>query len=233
MKKTAHNNIPQHIAIIPDGNRRWAKSKHLPSVFGHKKGVEVSNSFYNNVFDMGVKVLSFWAFSTENWDRPPKEVKYLFKLLEDVFRRWLVSMNQDNIKILVSGRIGELPPKLQKLVNDAVFTTRHNTRGIIHLCLNYGGRAEIVDAVKKIISEGIPASKVTVPLISKYVYTPGLPDTDLIIRTSGEQRLSGYLMWESDYAELVFIKKYFPQLTFTDIKEAVAEYQRRQRRFGK
>jgi undecaprenyl diphosphate synthase len=194
--------------------------------------VEVGNSLYNGVFDMGVKVLSFWAFSTENWERPPKEIKYLFKLLEEIFQRWIVSMVRDNIKILVSGRVEELPVKLQALVNTAVLKTRHNTRGSINLCLNYGGRAEIVDAVKKIVSDGIPAGKISVPLISKYLYTPGLPDVDLIIRTSGEQRLSGYLMWESDYAELVFIKKHFPQLTVEDIKEAIAEYQRRHRRFG-
>lgn len=225
--------VPEHIAIIPDGNRRWAKSKRRPGVFGHRKGVEVANALYNAVFDMGVEVLSFWAFSTENWQRPPKEVKYLFKLLEEVFERWIDQLDRDNVRVVVSGRIDELPKHLGELVHQAMKKTKANTRGIIHLCLNYGGRAEIVDAMKRITQEGIPARKISPALVDRYLYNPGLPPPDLIIRTSGEQRLSGYLLWQSEYAELLFLEKKFPDLTVADIKEAIAEFQRRQRRFGK
>lgn len=225
--------VPQHIAIIPDGNRRWAKSRRRPGVFGHRKGVEVANALYNAVFDMGVKVLSFWAFSTENWQRPPTEVKYLFALLEEVFERWITQLDRDNVRVVVSGRIDELPKHLGELVRQAMETTKTNTRGIIHLCLNYGGRAEIVDAVKRIAQEGIPARKISSALVDRYLYNPGLPPPDLIIRTSGEQRLSGYLLWQSEYAELLFLEKKFPDVTVADIKEAIAEFQRRQRRYGK
>ncbi|MDP3964219.1 MAG: polyprenyl diphosphate synthase [bacterium] len=227
------SSIPQHIAIIPDGNRRWAKANRRPSLFGHKKGVEVMESVCYAALDRGVKVMTFWAFSTENWKRSKREVNYLLALFEDVFKNRLEKFHKENIKLMVSGRTEEFPKKLQNLITNAVTKTKNNTRGIVHLCLNYGGRAEIVDAVKKIISEKINPARLSPETISTHLYNPGLPEPDLIIRTSGEQRLSGYLPWQSEYSELMFVDKHWPDFSEKEIEQAIKEYQRRERRFGK
>ncbi|MFH0853538.1 MAG: polyprenyl diphosphate synthase [bacterium] len=223
---------PKHIAIIPDGNRRWAKSKHLPSLVGHKKGVEITEEICDVAIEQGVKVLTFWAFSTENWKRSEKEVKYLFHLLEEVFLNKVDKFHRENIRLIVSGRIEKFPKKLQGYIRKAVAKTKNNTRGILNICLNYGGRTEIVDAVKKIIKNKIPAAKIDKETIQKNLYSPELPDPDLIIRTSGEHRTSGYLLWQSEYAEYVFVDKYWPDFTKKDLIKAITEFKNRQRRFG-
>lgn len=223
---------PLHIAIIPDGNRRWAKSRHLPTLFGHKKGVDVMEDICFAALDRGVKTLTFFAFSTENWKRSKREVQYLFKLFEEVFKNRLEKFNRENIRLVVSGRIWEFPKRLQHYIQRAVEKTKQNTRGIVHLCLNYGGRAEIVDTVKKILTKRLKPGQLSEQTISDNLYTPGLTQPDLIIRTSGEQRLSGYLLWQAEYAELMFVKKHWPDFTKRDLDGAIAEYQGRQRRFG-
>jgi len=223
---------PKHIAIIPDGNRRWAKSKHLPSLIGHKKGVETTEKICYAAIEQGVRVLTFWAFSTENWKRSQTEKKYLFKLLEDAFLKKVDKFHSENIRLVVSGRIEKFPNKLQDYINRAVKMTRKNTRGIVNICLNYGGRLEIVDAVKKIVKKGIPALKITNKTIRDNLYVPEIPDPDLIIRTSGERRTSGYLLWQSEYAEYVFVDKCWPDFTKKDLIKALADFKNRQRRFG-
>ncbi len=224
--------IPLHIAIVPDGNRRWAKARHLPTLFGHKKGVDVFEDVCYAALDRGVKTMTFWAFSTENWERSKREVQYLLKLFEEVFTTRLEKIHRENIRLVVSGRTWEFPKRLQAAIQNAVEKTKQNTRGIVHLCLNYGGRAEIVDTVKKIVKNHTAPDKITEDTISKNLYAPGLPEPDLIIRTSGEQRLSGYLLWEAEYAEFLFVKKHWPDFNRQDLQEAIEEYQRRQRRFG-
>ncbi|PIS43077.1 MAG: di-trans,poly-cis-decaprenylcistransferase [Candidatus Kerfeldbacteria bacterium CG08_land_8_20_14_0_20_40_16] len=224
--------IPKHIAIIPDGNRRWAKSRHLPMFFGHKKGVEVMENICYAALDRGVKVLTFWAFSTENWKRTAKEVNYLIKLFVEVFRNRLNKFHKENVKLVVSGKIEEFPKELQEEIKKAVEKTKRNTRGIVHFCLNYGGRTEIVDVVKKLLKKRISPNKVNQKMISDNLYTPGLPEPDLVIRTSGEQRLSGFLTWQSVYSELLFVAKHWPAFTEKDLNLAIEEFSRRNRRFG-
>jgi undecaprenyl diphosphate synthase len=232
MKKNTHNNIPQHIAIIPDGNRRWAKAKHLPKLFGHKKGFEVMEKICYAAIDRGVKVMTFYAFSTENWKRSKTEVNYLFRLFEDVFKNYIGKFNAEKIRLLVSGQTDELPNSLIKAIQNAVARTADNKRGIVHLCLNYGGRTEIVDAVKSIIKLGLPANSITKEIITRHLYQPDLPMPDLIMRTSGEHRTSGYLLWQAEYAEYLFINKHWPDFTVRDLDAALKEFELRQRRFG-
>jgi undecaprenyl diphosphate synthase len=231
-KASSITKVPHHIAIIPDGNRRWAKAKHMPQFYGHKKGFEVMEKICYAAVDRGVKVMTFYAFSTENWKRSKTEVSYLFRLFESVFKNYVGKFNDEGIRLLVSGQTDALPASLIKAMNQAVSATAQNTRGTVHLCLNYGGRTEIVDAVKNIIKQDVPAKLVTKELISQNLYQPGLPEPDLIIRTSGEHRTSGYLLWQSEYAEYLFIQKHWPDFTVRDLDSALAEFDRRQRRFG-
>ncbi|MBU0707661.1 di-trans,poly-cis-decaprenylcistransferase [Patescibacteria group bacterium] len=225
--------VPQHIAIIPDGNRRWAKSKHLPALLGHKRGVDVMEKVCYAAIDRGVKVMTFWAFSTENWRRAKREVNYLLKLFEEVFINRLDKFNSENVKLVVSGRIDEFPDRLQNYIKKAVDKTKNNTRGIVHLCLNYGGRAEIIDMVKKIIKKKISPLKVNRQIIDENLYNPGLPDIDLVVRTSGEQRTSGFLPWQLEYAEYAFVDKHWPDFKEKDIDKLIKDFQSRQRRFGR
>ncbi len=225
--------VPQHIAIIPDGNRRWAKSKHLPTFFGHKKGVDVMEKTCYAAIDRGVKVLTFWAFSTENWRRAKREVNYLFQLFEDVFKNRLDRFDNENIRLVVSGRIDEFPKKLQNYIKNAVERTKNNTRGVVHLCLNYGGRAEIIDMVKNVLKKKITPDEIDKKVISDNLYTPGLPDPDMIVRTSGEHRTSGFLPWQLEYAEYSFIDKHWPDFNEKDVDNIIKDFQARQRRFGK
>lgn len=225
--------IPRHIAIIPDGNRRWAKQHKLSPVLGHKHGVETFERICDAAIDRGVKVITFYTFSTENWRRTKTEVRYLFRLLEDVFTKRLGKLEREGIQLRVSGRIDEFPARLQTIISNAVERTRTNRRGIVHLCLNYGGRNELIDAVRKIARENLPASKIDDRSITAHLYQPDLPAPDLIIRTSGEQRLSGFLLWQSEYSELYFSGKFWPDFSASDLDQAIHEYQRRQRRYGK
>lgn len=225
-------NIPQHIGIIMDGNRRWAKARGLPTLYGHKKGYDKVMKIGDYCLKKGVKILTVYAFSTENWDRSKKEVNYLMRLLKKGLTTDIRSLHKKNIKVQVIGRIKELSRDLQKAIKETMDLTKNNRRGILNVAINYGGRPEIIDAVKKIAAKKLTPVQITEKLLADNLYTAGMPSPDLIIRTSGEQRLSNFLTWQSAYSELLFIKKYWPDFTEKDLDEAIKEYSRRTRRFG-
>jgi undecaprenyl diphosphate synthase len=224
--------IPHHIAIIPDGNRRWAKDHGLSSLEGHKAGMDVLEGVARAAFDRGVKCISAYAFSTENWKRTEEEVSYLMALYLRYAKGQLKKAMADNIRICVSGSRDQLNPKLQTTLTELEDKTKHNTDGIINICLNYGGQEEIVAAVRKIIAEGTAPEDVTEDLIKAHLYTADIPAPDLIIRTSGEQRLSNFLLWDSAYSELIFVDKNWPDFNEVELGRVLDEYAQRQRRFG-
>lgn len=224
--------IPQHIAIIPDGNRRWAREHGLPVFEGHRRGVEIFEEIGDAAIQRGVKYVTFYGFSTENWKRSKREVAYLMKLFRWVFTNKLNDFDRKDIRLNVLGRIEMFSKDLQKMIERAISITKENTRGVMNLALNYGGRAELIDMVKKAISQKLKPQAVTEESLSKLLYAPEIPDPDLIIRTSGEQRLSNFLPWQGVYSELYFSKKYWPAFTPHDLDMALGEYADRQRRFG-
>jgi undecaprenyl diphosphate synthase len=224
--------IPKHVGIIMDGNRRWAKERNLPTLEGHRKGYEIMRQMPDWFFSKGVEVISVYAFSTENWNRKQDEVNYLMKLLSQAFSENLEDMNKRGYRLLISGRVSELPGDLPNICQEAIDKTKNNSRGILNICLNYGGRAEIVDAIKLMVSKGVEAEQVHEGMIKKYLYQPELPDPDIVVRTSGEKRISGFLLWESSYSEFLFIKKYWPDFEHADADLILEEYAKRKRSFG-
>lgn len=227
------NNIPQHIAIIMDGNRRWAKKRGLPSIQGHRAGFERFKKIADHCWKLGVKILTVFAFSSENWQRSKKEVSYLMKLLERGLRKEKDSLMKNNVRLNIIGQIEKLPEKLKKLVYQTMEETKNNKKGILNVAISYEGRQEIIEAVKKIIKERITSEKIDEKIFSQYLYTAGQNDPDLLIRTSGEYRLSGFLLWQTTYSELYFSPKFWPDFSEKDLEEAIQEFQNRQRRFGK
>lgn len=233
MLEDKKQNIPAHVGIIMDGNRRWAKERNLPSFEGHKKGYDQMKSAPEWFFSRGVKILSFYAFSTENWNRQPDEVNYLMKLLQSAMELSLLEQAKKNgYKVLISGRFEELPGDLPAKCLKIMAETKANNRAFLNICLNYGGRAEIVDAARKLIKNQVELEQVHEGMIKKYLYNGDLSDPDIIARTSGEQRLSGFLMWQSAYSELFFMKKYWPDFEELDAEIILREYAERKRRFG-
>lgn len=231
--ESKNSNIPVHVGIIMDGNRRWAKERNLPTFEGHAIGYEKIKKVPEWFFSRGVKILSLFVFSTENWNRQPAEVNYLMKLLEKAVENNLRELaKKKNYKILISGRIEELPGDLPAKCLAIMQETKSNNHGAINFCLNYGGRAEIVDAVRKMIKNKVELEQVHEGMIKKYLYQTDLPDPDIIVRTSGEERLSGFLTWQSAYSELFFIKKYWPDFEESDVDVVLREYAERQRKFG-
>lgn len=227
-------NIPYHIGFIADGNRRWARAKGLPILEGHRRGYDKLKKIGRWCKNRGVKVVTFWVFSTENWNRSKKEVDYLMKLLKRALNSKEVNqIKKEGIKIRVIGRMEDLAKPLQGAIKKAEEDTKNNKEGTIVFAINYGGRAEIIEGIKKIIRRKIPAEEITEKLVSQNLWTADLPYPDLIIRTSGEQRLSGFLMWNGDYSELYFCKKHWPDFSEKDLDETLEDYSRRQRRFGK
>ena len=221
----------EHLAIIIDGNRRWAKKKGLPSFVGHKKGFDKVNEIGEYCLEKNIKILTFYCFSTENWNRSKKEVAYLMKLLEITFSdKNIEKFNNRGVKVRVIGQKERLPQKLQKRIKIAEDSTKNNKKGILNLAISYGGRPEIVEAIKKLNKNKLP---ITEKNINNNLWTKGLPDPDLIIRTSGEQRLSNFLTWQSAYSELYFLKKHWPDFTKKDLDKALEDYSSRHRRFGK
>ncbi|OGH91774.1 MAG: di-trans,poly-cis-decaprenylcistransferase [Candidatus Magasanikbacteria bacterium RIFOXYD2_FULL_39_9] len=227
------NIIPQHIAIILDGNRRWAKEKKLPTFFGHKKGMENAKKMILYAQKVGVQVVTMYAFSTENWSRSEKEVGYLMKLFENYIDKYIKEYSKHGIKFRHIGAIEKLPASLQKKIKNAIELTKNNTGMVANLALNYGGRDEIKRAVQKLVSVGVKAKDITLDLIGENLDTAGLPDPDLIIRTSGEQRTSGFLIWQGAYSELYFPKCHWPDFDEKELDKAINEFNKRQRRFGK
>lgn len=222
-----------HLGIILDGNRRWAKKKSWPTLLGHKRGYEVMIKAAKWCAKRDIKILTVYAFSTENWHRSKEEVDYLMNLLRVGLKNNLEKISQENIKIKVIGQKERLPKDLQKIIKTAEQKTKNNKKMIFNLALSYGGRPEIVTAVKKIIAKKIPAKNITEELINKNLWTQGLPDPEIIIRTSGEQRLSNFLTWQSVYSELFFIQKNWPDFTENDLDLIIKEFNQRGRRFGK
>ena len=223
--------VPNHVAIIVDGNGRWAKERGMSRLRGHDAGFDNLINLCKYALSKGVKVLSLYVFSTENFKRDKAEVDHLMDLFVSMYKDKLREFNENNIKVLFSGRNEPLPPKVIKARDELVRETAGNTGGIVNFCMNYGGRAEILDAVKKIVAEGVDVSDWEEKDFANYLYQD-LPDVDLMIRTSGELRLSNFLLWQNSYAEFYFPKTYFPDFHEADFDQAIVEYTKRDRRFG-
>jgi undecaprenyl diphosphate synthase len=225
--------VPNHVGIIMDGNGRWARSRGLPRLAGHKAGTENIRRVLRAAVDFGIKVLTVYAFSTENWGRPPEEVSGLMTILGQGIKRETRALNAEGVCIRHSGRLEGVNPKLAHQIQDAVSLTCHNQRITLNVAFNYGGRAEIVDAVRHIIRDGHAAEAVTEELISHYLYSSDLPDPDLIIRTAGEYRLSNFLIWQAAYTEYYATPTFWPDFDEAELAAALVEYSQRERRFGK
>jgi len=215
-----------------DGNGRWARRRGRPASFGHRAGVRAIKPVLQACEDMGVHALSIYAFSTENWARPRAEVRALMRLFHETMLREIDEMHRRGVRILVSGRRKELSPRMQERIEEAMARTAKNTNGVLNVCLNYGGRAEIVDAVRDVVADGLTADQVDDAAIAARMYQPDLPDPDLIIRTAGEHRTSNFLLWQGAYAELVVTETLWPDFGPDDLKAALDEYASRVRRFG-
>jgi undecaprenyl diphosphate synthase len=229
--------VPTHIAIIMDGNGRWAKERNLPRALGHRAGVETIRRIVKECNKLGVKYLTLYAFSTENWNRPLEEVDALMKLLVEYLKNEFEELNANDVVINSIGNISKLPQICRTELNCAYEKTKNNKGLILNLALNYGGRNEIVEAVKEIsldlMNKKISKDEITEDLFSKYMYTKGMPDPDLIIRPSGELRLSNFLLWQSAYSEFWFSDINWPDFHEKQLRSAIADYQKRDRRFGK
>lgn len=221
-----------HIAIIMDGNRRWAKKHNLPSAMGHKEGVESLKTAVQSCHKFGVKYLTVYAFSTENWNRNQEEVDFLMELLAHTIKNELNGLHQNNVKIRFIGDLAKLNNKLQKILNEAAEKTENNKGVNLQIAFNYGARDEMVNAVKNIIKYGYKQEEITEELISKELYTSDIPDPDLLIRTGGEMRVSNYLLWQIAYSEFLVTKQYWPEFDEKSMEEAIIEFKNRQRRYG-
>lgn len=225
--------IPQHVAIIMDGNGRWARERNLPRLAGHRQGVKNLRRVLEACGEFGIKYLTIFAFSTENWERPKDEVRGLINILEGVIDTELDEMNERGVQLRHLGRLDGLSERLRAKVRKAVELTKNNNRLHLSIAWNYGGRDEIVQAVEKIAAAGFDAEAITEELISRHLYTSEMPDPDLIIRTSGEQRVSNFLIWQGAYAEWIVTPKYWPDFGREELLEALIEYAERERRFGR
>ncbi len=229
-------NIPNHVAIIMDGNGRWAQSRKLPRLAGHKAGVESLREIIRTSSDIGIHHLTVYAFSTENWKRPEEEVNGLFKLLVLYLEKELKDIHNNNVRLKVIGNLKQLPLNVINKIENAIEKTKDNTGLTFNIALNYGGRDELIHSIKKVAELAgngeITPESIDESVIEKYLYTSDIPDPDLIIRTSGEIRLSNFLLWQSAYSELYFTKTLWPDFDETALFEAIEEYQNRKRRYG-
>lgn len=223
----------KHIAIIMDGNRRWAKEKNLPSAMGHKKGVDSLKNILRACNDFSIKYLTVYAFSTENWNRKKEEVEFLMNLVAITLTNELAEMHKENVQIHFIGDLTKLSDKLQKILANAVETTKNNTGVVLQIALNYGSRDEIVHAVQKIVESGVKSDEIDEQLISENLYTAGVPDPDILIRTGGEQRISNYLLWQIAYSEIIIRSEFWPDFDKNSLKDSILEFGKRQRRYGK
>jgi undecaprenyl diphosphate synthase len=224
--------IPLHVAIIMDGNGRWAISRGLPRLAGHRAGTENLRRIIRASVEFGVKYLTIYAFSTENWGRPAEEVQGLMGILRDVIDRELDELHQEGVRLCHIGRLENLAPKLQAKVLKAVDLTKHNTQLILNIAWNYGGRDEIVYAIERIIRDGIAPEDVNDKLVSRYLFTAGIPDPDLVIRTSGELRVSNFLIWQAAYSEWYVTPTYWPDFDREEYRRALEAFAQRDRRYG-
>lgn len=225
--------VPNHLGLILDGNRRWAKSQHLSSLQGHKKGYDNLKVIARHAFNSGIDYVSAYIFSMENWTRSKREVDYLMRLAYKMLTTDIEDLNKDNIRIVWLGNKQKLSNKLLDAIHAAEEKTKNNTKGTLCICFNYSGYQEIVDAFHKIIDKKIARDKIDIELIENNLYGEDIPKIDLMIRTSGEQRISNFMLWRVNYAELLFIDKHWPAFTKNDLNKALQEYSRRERRFGK
>ncbi len=232
-KTESNTNLPQHIAIIMDGNGRWAARRGLPRLAGHRAGTENLRRVIRACVEFGVKYMTIYAFSTENWGRPKDEVEGLMHILEDVIDKELNELHQEGVQLRHIGHLDALPPMLREKVLHAVEVTKNNERLVLSLAFNYGGRDEIVCAIREIIAEGIPAEKITPDVVSQHMFTAGVPDPDLIIRTSGEMRISNFLIWQGAYSEWYSTNTFWPDFDRDELRKALVEYSRRDRRYGR
>ncbi len=230
--KAPLSRVPYHLAIIMDGNGRWAQARGLPRLAGHRAGTENIRRVLEACVEYGVKILTIYAFSTENWGRPEAEVRGLISILSEVIEREVRNLHKNGVQLRHVGRLEGIPQKLQRKVLDAIELTKNNDRLILNVAFNYGGRAEILDAVRGILEDGVEPDHLDEELFSRYLYTAGLPDPDLIIRTAGEVRLSNFLIWQAAYAEYYATPTYWPDFNKEELYKALLEYSRRERRFG-
>jgi undecaprenyl diphosphate synthase len=222
----------KHLAIIMDGNGRWARSRNLPRLAGHQAGTNNLRRILKACVKNNIKILTLYAFSTENWNRPGDEVGGLMKILESVIDRELEELDKNGVQIRHIGRRDRIPPSLYAKIQTAIERTQHNDRLILNVAMNYGGRTEIVDAVRQMVAEGVDPNYIDEATVSRYLYTGGLPDPDLIIRTSGEYRVSNFLIWQGAYAEYYVTDTYWPDFDEHELKKAIEHYTKRERRFG-
>lgn len=216
-----------------DGNRRWAKEKNLPSAMGHKKGVDSLKNILRACNDFSIKYLTVYAFSTENWNRKKEEVEFLMNLVAVTLTNELAEMHKENVQIHFIGDLTKLSDKLQKILANAVETTKNNTGVVLQIALNYGSRDEIVHAVQKIVESGVKSDQIDEQLISANLYTAEVPDPDILIRTGGEQRISNYLLWQIAYSEIIIRSEFWPDFDKNSLKDSILEFGKRQRRYGK
>jgi len=232
IRQTLVAQAPTHVAIIMDGNGRWASKRGLPRLAGHHAGTENLRRIIRASVEFGVKFLTIYAFSTENWNRPREEVHGLMRILEDVIDKELAELNDQGVQIRHLGRLDQLAPPLQKKVVQAVEATKQNSKLVLNVAFNYGGRDEVVQAVQKMIRDEVPAEDITPELLSRYLYTAGVPDPDLIIRTSGELRVSNFLIWQAAYSEWYVTPVLWPDFGREEFLKALGEYSQRERRYG-
>ena len=220
----------RHLGVIADGNRRWAKEQGLPSIEGHKKGLQVIEELSGAAMKAGIEYITFYVFSTENWGREKSEVSYIMKLAEGRIMKFAEKMRKNNARMVILGSKRQVPPKLGSLIGKAEKLTEDCDGVTVGFCFNYGGEQEIADAAT--VANGVEG-EITPETIRKHLYHPEVPDIDLVVRTSGEERISGFMLWRASYAELLFLDKYFPEMKAEDVGKIIAEYEKRSRRFGK
>ncbi len=234
--KVDRSKLPRHIAIIMDGNGRWAKKRNLPRMFGHREGAKAVDRITEACRQIGIKALTLYSFSTENWKRPAEEIDSLMNLLNDYLKKKYRKLMQNDIRLNAIGRLNALPENARKRLFDVMQKTCGNKSMVLTLALNYGGRQEILDAVRaltdKVRKNKLKPDDITEGVFSDFLYTKGLPELDLMIRTSGEMRLSNFLLWQVSYAEIYVTKKLWPDFKKKDLEEAILDYQRRERRYG-
>jgi len=224
--------VPRHVGIIMDGNGRWARARGLPRAAGHRAGTENLRRVLRAAVEFGVPVLTIYAFSTENWGRPESEVEILLSIFERVIDRELSELHQEGVQLRHVGRLERISPALRRKVLDAIKLTEKNQRLILNVAFDYGGRDELVRAIRRMITDGVPVEQVDELLVSRYLYTAGLPDPDLIIRTSGEMRISNFLIWQGAYAEFYMTPSLWPDFDKDELYKALERYSYRERRFG-
>lgn len=225
--------IPTHIAIIMDGNGRWAQERNLPRYFGHRAGINSVREVVRNCAKLGIKYLTLFVFSTENWERPKREVNFLMDLLKKLLKSEAKELNENNVRVKAIGQIEKLPTEVKKNLEELIELTKNNTGLTLVLSLSYGGRQEILDAVKKILKKNLEPEKINEEEFRKFLYDPELPDPDLLIRTGGEYRISNFLLFQSAYTEFYFTKTLWPDFREKDLLSAIEDYKKRKRKFGR